>query len=191
MTAGNPLPSGRGGCQPTEKTVKKTMISSAVNRAVNEVYVDKSGDAAFLAQAGEGWDDLTNLKNELATSMLTFMAEIESILHKPELLSMLGSNREEFDRLMNVFWADIDRFSKTMQTLRNQHENRSGALKSMEELNEFTRLSMQYQTLQVEMNSLLAPTMGSIVLILHEAVPQRLEVTPIQTQSEPESANVV
>ena len=171
--------------------MKKTVISSAVNRAMNEVYVDKSGDAAFLAQVGEGWDDLTNLKNELATSMLTFMAEIESILHQPELLAMLGSNREEFDRLMNVFWADIDRFSNTMQTLRSQHESRSGVLKTMEELNEFTRLSMQYQTLQVEMNSLLAPTMGSIVLILHESAPQRLEVTPTQTQPEPESANVV
>lgn len=170
--------------------MKKTAINSAVNRAMNEVYVDKSGDAAFLAQVGEGWDDLSVLKNELATSMLTFMTEVESILHQPELLTMLGANREEFNRLMNVFWSDIDRFSKTMQTLRTQHEDKSGALKTMEELNEFTRLSMQYQTLQVEMNSLLAPTMGSIVLILHESVPQRLEATPIQTQPEEENANV-
>ena len=170
--------------------MKKTVINSAVNRAMNEVYVDKSGDGAFLAQIGEGWDDLSKLKNELATSMLTFMTEVESILHQPELLTMLGGNREEFNRLMNVFWSDIDRFSKTMQTLRTQHEDRSGALKTMEELNEFTRLSMQYQTLQVEMNSLLAPTMGSIVLILHESVPQRLEATPTQTQPEEENANV-
>lgn len=170
--------------------MKKTVINSAVNRAMNEVYVDKSGDAAFLAEIGEGWDDLSKLKNELATSMLTFMTEVESILHQPELLAMLGANREEFNRLMNVFWSDIDRFSKTMQTLRTQHEDRSGALKTMEELNEFTRLSMQYQTLQVEMNSLLAPTMGSIVLILHESAPQRLEAAPTQTQPEEENANV-
>ena len=158
---------------------------------MNELYVDKSGDADFLAKIGEGWDDLINLKNELATSMLTFMSEIESLLHRPELLGMLGSNREEFDRLMNVFWADIDRFSKTMHNLRIQHDDRTGALKTMEELNEFTRLSMQYQTLQVEMNSLLAPTMGSIVLILHESAPQWLEIAPVQTQPETENANVV
>ena len=171
--------------------MKKTVISSAVNRAMNEVYVDKSGDAAFLAQIGEGWDDLQTLKNELATSMLTFIMEIESILQQPELMAMLGAHKGEFDRLMNVFWFDIDRFSKTMQELRTQHETRSGKLATMEELNEFTRLSMSYQTLQVEMNSLLAPTMGSIVLILHEVLPHRIAAKPIQQQTQLESANVL
>lgn len=171
--------------------MEKTALSQAVDLAIDEVYVDKSKDAEFLSNIGEGWDDLNTLKNDMAKSVLTFVMEIESILNHQEIIDMLGEQRSEFNNLVNVFWSDIDRFSKTMQELRSQHEHRSGKLATMEELNEFTRLSMSYQTLQVEMNSLLSPTMAGIVLILHEAAPQSIQTQPVAQLNETEKCDVV
>lgn len=170
--------------------MKKTTVNAAVNAAINELRVDKSGDSELLATSKEGWDDLNVLKNELASSMLTFVVEIDNINNSPELQSLLGSRKPEFDKLLDVFFSDIDRFSKTIETLRNQHEHRSGSITSMEELNEFTRLSMSYQTLQIEINTLLAPTMGAIVLLMHEVAPTHVAATQNEKQTDTEAANV-
>jgi hypothetical protein len=63
--------------------------------------------------------------------------------------------------MLNVFYSDINRFTATIQSLRSEHDHHRGSIATMEELNTFTRLSMSYQTLQIELQSLLAPTLAA------------------------------
>ena len=143
--------------------------------------VDTSGDAQTLNSNKECWDDLSVLKNDLATTLLQFVVEIESAVTSPEILNALGADRHEFDKTVNVFYSDINRFTEQIQSLRSQHEHFSGGIDSMDDLNLFTRLSMSYQTLQIELHSLLGPTMANIILILHQALPSKIAVNPAET----------
>lgn len=154
----------------------KTKVSYAVRELTEELSIDRSGDEAALDGNEEGWDDLNLLKDEIATTMLGFVIDTDSVVNNQQVLSMLGDKRAEFDKHISIFYSDIERFTSTIQTLRVEHENRSGRINTMEDLNTFTRLSMSYQTLQVEMQSLLGPTMASIILILHEVVPHSMSV---------------
>lgn len=152
----------------------KTKVSYAVRELTEELSIDRSGDEAILKGNEEGWDDLNVLKEELATTMLGFVIDIDSITTNPQVLSVLEGKRGEFDKHLNIFYSDIERFTSTIQTLRAEHEHLSGRISTMEDLNTFTRLSMSYQTLQVEMQSLLGPTMASIILILHDVAPHSM-----------------
>lgn len=146
------------------------------------MIIDRSEDAEALQTNQEGWDDLAVLKDELAQTLLSFVIEIERITRSPELLEALGDRRSEFDKTLNVFYSDIDRFTNTIQSLRSEHDHLQGGVSSMEDLNLFTRLSMGYQTLQIELQSLLGPTMANIVLMLHEVAPSKIAVQPLNPQ---------
>lgn len=138
--------------------------------------VDTSNDAQTLNSNKECWNDLAVLKDDLATTLLQFVVEIESAVTSPEILNALGADRHEFDKTVNVFYSDVNKFTEQIQILRHQHEHLSGGIDSMDDLNLFTRLSMGYQTLQIELHSLLGPTMANIVLILHQALPSKIAV---------------
>lgn len=159
--------------------MKKSATSAASSQALEYFSIDKSGDDAVLATNEEGWDDLNELKESLAHTLLGFVIEIETIVNSPDLINALGERRKEFDKLINVFYSDINRFTETIKNLRGQHENLAGRITSMDQLNTFTRLSMSYQTLQIELQSLLAPTMACIILILHEIAPSHIAVNPV------------
>jgi hypothetical protein len=146
------------------------------------MIIDRSEDAEALQTNQEGWDDLAFLKDELAQTLLSFVIEIERITSSPELLEALGDRRGEFDKTLNVFYSDIDRFTNTIQSLRSEHDHLQGGVTSMDDLNLFTRLSMGYQTLQIELQSLLGPTMANIVLMLHEVAPSKIAVQPLNPQ---------
>jgi hypothetical protein len=146
------------------------------------MIIDRSEDAEALQTNQEGWDDLAVLKDELAQTLLSFVIEIERITSSPELLEALGTRRGEFDKTLDVFYSDIDRFTNTIQSLRSEHDHLQGGVTSMDDLNLFTRLSMGYQTLQIELQSLLGPTMANIVLMLHEVSPSKIAVQPLNAQ---------
>lgn len=148
------------------------------------ITIDTSNDITTLNTNKECWDDLSHLKNELAATLLNFVVEIERATTSPELLSALGADRQEFDKTVNVFYSDVNRFTEQIQSLRSQHEHLSGGIDSMDDLNLFTRLSMSYQTLQIELHSLLGPTMANIILILHQALPSKIAVKPAEPAQE-------
>lgn len=152
-------------------------VEDAANADEDEsLTVDTSNDAQTLNSNKECWDDLSLLKNELATALLHFVIEIESMVTSPDILSALGEDRREFDKTVNVFYSDVNKFTEQIHALRSQHEHLSGGIESMDDLNLFTRLSMNYQVLQIELHSLLGPTMANIVLILHQALPSKIAV---------------
>lgn len=165
--------------------MKKTPIGLAAAQVAGDFVINRSDDQEFLNQNQQGWDDLNELKDLLAQSLLGFVINIDSITSSPELRAMLGGKLVEFDKLLAVFYSDVDRFSKTIQELRAEHEHLSGRITSMEQINDFTRLSMAYQALQMELTSLLSPTMAGIVLLLHEAVPQAIAVQQSTAKTDP------
>lgn len=148
---------------------------SSINRKINKIIedsmdIDRSGDAELLSKNDQSWDDLNNLRESLGSALLQLCQEIFSMSVNPEIQSVLGDRKTEFDKLMKTFEADSTSFSERVQEIRLQHEGRTGKLTSMQEYSEFTRLFLQYQNAHDELNALLAPTMSELVLLVHEQV---------------------
>jgi hypothetical protein len=166
---------------------------NSASRLIQQGFVvNTDRDEEFFSQNQDAWSDLNTLKDSLAHTMLGFVIEVERITSSPEVMEQLQGRRAEFDGYLQTFYADVGRFSETIQSLRAQHEGREGRLVSMEDLTLFTRLSMEYQTLQVELQSLLAPTLGSLVLLLHEQIPQGVhspEIVPDHVAPPPANPN--
>ena len=142
-----------------------------VARAVEDsLRVDTSGDKELLSTFEQGWDDLNQLKDDLASTILNLVDEVQQILSNRNLLEQTDNRREEFDRLQDSFFSDVTNASEQIAALRAQHEGRSGPIASMDDLSVFTRLSLGYNTLGVELQALLAPNIASMVLLIDEAL---------------------
>lgn len=164
------------------KAFKEKQLSASIRTGINKNYqVDTDGDSKLLQENNEGWDDLNHLKNTIAEALIMFRMEVGNILTHKEITDNLGDRRAEFTRLNEVFDTDINRFADTIQELRTRHESKTGSITSVADMNDFTNISMKYQVLQMELHSLLAPTLASMVLLISEVV----------TASLPTNVNVV
>lgn len=151
--------------------LQSTNKLNPVARAVGDsLRVDTSGDQELLSTFEQGWDDLNQLKDELASTILNLVGEVQQILSNKNLLEQTDHRREEFDRLQDSFFSDVTNASEQIATLRAQHEGRTGPITSMADLGVFTRLSLGYNTLGVELQALLAPNIASMVLLIDEAL---------------------
>lgn len=164
--------------KPKRKAYTKTPVAKSVHQAFS---IDTQGDSDLLDKNNEGWSDLSELKDTLTSALLEFVEQVNTFISNPEIVSKLGSNRAEFDKNTEVFFTDINRFADTIQELRAQHDGKVGSITSMDDLNLFTNLSMKYQVLQVEMHSLMAPTMSTFVMLINEAIsPPETDIQDVQ-----------
>lgn len=162
--------------------MKKSVVAAAVQDHLNQINIDTSGDDAFLRTLTETWDDLNAMKDEMANAVLEFVTQVEEVTRQNVVMENLGNHKLEFDRLLNVFYTDIDGFTKTVENLRVQHENRSGRITTMDELNLYNALGMEYAVLNQKLMTLIAPTITSIILLVNEVTDQLQQAQPQQPQ---------
>lgn len=162
--------------------MKQSAVAAAVQDHLNQINIDTSGDDAFLQTLPETWDDLNAMKDEMANSVLEFVSQVEEVSRQNVVMENLGSRKLEFERLQDVFYTDIDGFTKTVEQLRSQHENRSGRITTMEELNLYNALGMEYAVLNQKLMTLIAPTITSIILLVNEVTDRLQQVQAQQPQ---------
>lgn len=158
--------------------MKMTAISNAAREvAVSGMSINTSNDGVTLSALTETWDELNELKNTIAHGILQFVGQIEEITGHEQIVANLGVYRQEFDRLLNVFYTDLDGFTRKIQELRAEHETRTGRIQSMDDLNIYNRLAMEYQALNSQLMTLLAPTITSLVIVVNDTVPTQQPAT--------------
>lgn len=162
--------------------MKQSVVAAAVQDHLNQINIDTSGDDAFLQTLPETWDDLNAMKDEMANSVLEFVSQVEEVSRQNVVMENLGSRKLEFERLHDVFYTDIDGFTKTVENLRSQHENRSGRITTMDELNLYNALGMEYAVLNQKLMTLIAPTITSIILLVNEVTDRLQQVQAQQPQ---------
>lgn len=153
--------------------MKQTAISAATRALVQQtaLSVNTDGDANLLSTLTETWDQLQEMKNQMASSVLEFVGHVEEITNSPQIMQNLGVHKGEFDKLLRVFYTDIDGFTRKMQEVRLQHDTRTGRIASMEELSLYNHLAMEYATLNQQLMTLIGPTIGSMMVLINETIP--------------------
>lgn len=152
-------------------------ISTAVNKAVNSGFqVNTEGDDELLLSNGYSWDDLNKLREELATSVVTFVTEVGQLAQNESILANLGEELGKFTATVQVFFRDIDDFSNKVKALREKHEHRSGPVTDMDSFSQYNQITFEYHSLCNELTVLVTPTISQLVLIASEAVDNTVQL---------------
>lgn len=146
-------------------------IAMSVKRAAHgDMEIDRSGDEQLLMDENYSWDDLNVLKEELGSSIMSFVLQVKSTLEQPEIINNLGSRSNEFNQTVNLFFSDVDEFSHKVKTNREMHEGRTGHVKDLTEFNLYNQVAMTYHSLFAELGSLITPTISKLMMIISEIV---------------------
>ena len=156
-----------------QKKVTKDFKQKKITREINDVLskdfeIDTSADGEILRDKDFSWDDLNKLKEELGQSVIQFVAQVNRIITNPEIVNNLGDKRDHFNKVVALFFNDINNFSNKIRELREQHENRSGPVKDINEFNIYNRIAISYHSLFVELTTLVTPTLSDIMLTVSE-----------------------
>lgn len=162
--------------------MKKSAVAHGVQGYMNQLSVDTSEDDKFLNSLPETWDDLNEMKNDTAHAVLEFVMQVEGIGQQQIVIQNLGQHTAEYQKLLTVFYTDIDSFTKSVETLRLQHEGRTGRILSMDDLNLYNQLGMEYAVLNQKLMTLIGPTITSLILIVNEVTEALMPKQPVQTQ---------
>lgn len=179
----------------------KKKLAQAVTSVVNneEVFVDLEDDETFLANNPVSWDDLNKLKDDLGSTIMDFVYQVKSTIENPQVVNNLGKRSDEFQKLVKLFFSDINGFSNQVKSTRMEHEHRMGRITTLEDYNTYNRLAITYHNLYMELTSLTSPTMSAIVLLIsditaemdealkleaEEAVAETAEVIEVETPQE-------
>lgn len=147
---------------------KKKLSSNVENISKGEMTIDTSGDEDLMKEEEYSWDELSKLKEDLASKVVGFMMDMERTIKEPLVIDNLGSREDEFVKTTEIFFRDMDNFSKKVKANRLLHEDKFGKVKDLDELNLYNRCSMGYHTLFTELAALVTPTLGKIMVIISE-----------------------
>lgn len=147
-------------------------LTKAINTAINNNFVvNKNADESLLQESNFNWDDLTKLKEELGKHVIQFMAQVSELLTNPSVIRSLKDKTKQFDKLIAVFFSDINEFSGKIKTLRTEHESKNGPVIDIAEFDAYNRISIMYQSYFTELHSLVTPTLSELLFLVSECIP--------------------
>ena len=149
--------------------LKPKQITSAVNQALASGFqINTQNDAAYLADKNYNWNDLIQLKEELGNSIVEFVAQVTAIITNPDIVNNLGNKQAHFERVTKVFFSDLNDFSNKVAQLRAQHEHMTGPVLDINQFNLYNRVAINYNSMFMELQSLMTPTLSDLVLTVSE-----------------------
>ena len=82
---------------------QKKQIAREVNKVIqNGFSIDTSDDQKALKDQPYFWDDLNTLKDELGSSIIEFIGQVNAIITNPEVIQNLGDRKEHFEKLLST-----------------------------------------------------------------------------------------
>lgn len=149
--------------------VTKKPLSKEIEKIINkDLHVDTSQDVDILNLQDYSWDDLEKLKNDLGNSILQFIAQVNTVITNSEIINNLGGHKDNFNKLVTIFFSDINEFSNKVKNIRIQHEGRTGKVANLNEFDIYNRLTIQYHSLFTELTTLITPTLSDLMLTIAE-----------------------
>lgn len=146
------------------------LIDRRIARAMSK---DLSSDESMLASITQTWDELNDLKKTLAETIMMFASQFGALTGDPSVMNALALKPEsvaEFNKTIETIQTDLTFFSAKVKELRVQHEERTGRFQTIEDYSLFSRLSIEYQNAVSDLNTLLAPTITSVILLVNDCL---------------------
>lgn len=153
------------------KLERKQIAREIDNVIQNGFNIDASHDGDLLKGENYNWDDLNKLKEDLGNQVLEFIGQVNSVITNPAVIKNLGDKGPQFQKAVELFFADINNFSFKVKEIRGQHESRSGHIDDLNDFNLYNRVAIQYQSLFSELATLVSPTLADIMMTIAEIVP--------------------
>ncbi|EKD89703.1 MAG: hypothetical protein ACD_33C00004G0003 [uncultured bacterium] len=151
-----------------ETKFQQKKITREINKVIDNGFNVMPNDNDIINESKFNWDDLTALKDELASKIFEFINQVTSIVTNPNIINNLNDNKEQFNQTVKIFFSDINDFSNSIKVLREQHEHLTGLVKDVQEYDLYNRLAIHYHSSFIELISLITPTLSNLVLITSE-----------------------
>ena len=143
--------------------------SAVVDNALNDSFnIDTHDDEGLLQDKNYSWDDLISLKTELGNNILEFVSQVTAVITNQDIITRLGDKRDHFNKVVNVFFSDINEFSNKVKDLRVQHDNKTGPITDLNEFGLYNRLAIMYHSLFNELSVLIIPTLSDLMITISE-----------------------
>jgi len=151
--------------------LERKQITKEVNKAINSGFkINTDSDEDFLKNSNYNWDDLNKLKEELGNSIIEFVGQVNVIITNADIIKNLNDRKEHFEKLVVIFFNDINDFSNKVKNIRLEHEHLTGHINNINEFNNYNRLAIQYQALFTELSTLITPTLSELMFIISDVV---------------------
>ena len=153
-------------------TFKQKPLTKELDSVFNKhIEINTETDKEFFLEKNNyKWEDLNILKEELGKNIIDFLSQVNSIITRQDIITNLGSRKEEFEKTVMTFFNDINEFSSKVKSLSEQHKNKSGNITNMDEFNIYNRLAIFYNVYTTELLELVTPTLSNLVLIVSEVI---------------------
>lgn len=154
----------------TDKLQQK-QITREINKALSSGFsINTESDEEFLSKSNYSWDDLNKLKDELGVSILEFIGQVNCAITNPDVINNLGAQKDHFNKVVNLFFSDINDFSHKVKDIRTEHEHLTGHIDNINDFNNYNRIAIQYQALFSELATLITPTLSDLMLTINDVV---------------------
>lgn len=153
------------------KLERKQIVKELDNVIQNGFTIDSSHDEDFLKTSTYTWDDLNQLKQDLGNQIVEFIGQVNTIITNPDIIANLGAQSAHFNKIVELFFADINNFSFKVKDIRVLHEHLTGHIDNLNDFNNYNRIAIQYQSLFSELATLISPTLADMMLTVSQVVP--------------------
>jgi hypothetical protein len=162
-----------------------TAIAREINKLADNNFTVTTDDSDVLSKMQVSWDDLLALKDELSSQVLNLVSNVMSIAENQQIVAAL-QNKDNFHKVVNVFFQDVNEYSAKVKTVRTQHEHKSGRIASIEENEEYNKLAVEYYRLSEELINVLAPTVTEIIVMSNAGVADKLKTMETENVGTPQ-----
>lgn len=152
------------------KLERKQIAKEIDNVIQNGFNIDSSHDEDFLKTSTYTWDDLNQLKQDLGNQIVEFIGQVNTVITNRDIIANLGDKTAHFNKVVELFFSDINNFSFKVKDIRVQHEHLSGHIDNLNDFNNYNRIAIQYQSLFSELATLISPTLADMMLTVSEVV---------------------
>lgn len=139
-------------------------LNKEINKIVNNNFQVVTDDTAIENNITSTWDDLISLKNSIAEQIMQFVGSVQAISSNAQLIALI-EDKEHFNKLLRVFFQDVNDYTAKFKDLRLQHEHRTGKISSIEEFEQFNKLAFTYYALSEELLTVITPVVTDIIVI--------------------------
>ena len=150
------------GGAPLEAPVRVVM-PTGVSNAVAQATGSRPIQPFAVPQAKENWGNLDSFADELASLVYR---NAESIMQTVQMVTNCGGvdNPQEFARAVSTAEADLLRFSDELNKIRTRHQNKSGEVKSADDLTHYLGVFEDY----VSFNAFFQGTIQHTMIVFTE-----------------------
>lgn len=157
-----------------DNKLEQKQISKEINKVLNTGFkINTDSDEEFLKTSNFNWDDLNKLKEDLGKNILEFIFQVNEIITNKDIINNLKDQKEHFEKVVSLFFSDINDFSAKVKTIREQHEHLSGHINNINDFNNYNRIAIQYQSMFSELATLITPTLSDLMITINDVVSEQ------------------